>query len=555
MRLRGLTPLLGIGVLLLFATPLITGLLGTILPAFGLLPKLAETEGFTQLFSDPRFLPSIVLSLQTGLTATLVVFCLTMLCLVCGRRTRIWRWVLASLPPLLAVPHAALAVGLMFLIAPSGWIARLVSPWLTGWERPPTAWVVPDAEGLSLIIGLVIKEFPFLLLAAISQLPALNVEASLAIGRTLGYSPARCWSRLILPRLYPRIRFTLLIILAFNLSVVDMALLLGPGNPPTFSVFLMSLVSDPDSRAAASAGALVLALGVFGLFTLLYGLEHIVSYIARWRRTSGHRGAGSKFIRRTGQWLVMSLLLFSVLSLCMMMLWSITRRWRFPHALPQQWSVEQWTTRSDSLMEPLLLTVCIASATALLAMVAAIVWLELERLRYMPKLNGIWFIPLLVPQVTLLFGWQAFALLLGIDGHWLTVVYSHWVYALPYVVLILAIAWREHDPAWHHAAQAIGGSYFRIFWRIHLPMLAKPLSQAAAVALAVSVAQYLPTLLLGAGRYQTLAIELVTSFGGVDRRVIAALALLQSLLPLVAFFGALIIPWVILKPRAARWQH
>ena len=60
--------------------------------------------------------------------------------------------------------------------------------------------------------------------------------------------------------------------------------------------------------------------------------------------------------------------------------------------------------------------------------------------------------------------------------------------------------------------------------------------------MAVSVAQYLPTLLMGAGRHSTLATELVTSFGGVDRRVIAALAVLQSLLPLMAFVLALIYP-------------
>ena len=552
---RRLAVVLGGVVWLLFVIPLLAGFLGSLLPAFGLLPGLAESEGFTGLFSDSRFWPSVLLTLKTGLAATVLVLLITMLCLVCVQGTRLWRWVLASLPPLLAVPHAALAVGILFLIAPSGWIVRLFSPWLTGWDRPPTLWVVPDAQGISLIIGLVIKEFPFLLLAAIAQLPSLNVDASLAIGRTLGYSPARCWSRLILPQLYPRIRFTLLIILAFNLSVVDMALLLGPGNPPTFSVFLMTLVNDPDARSVASAGALVLAAGVLIVFALLFLVEHLVSWWAKHRRSNGHRGAGLRLFRKFGQWLITSVLLFSLFSLIMLFIWSVTRRWRFPDALPQQWSANQWLTRTDTLFDPLLLTICFATATAILAMVAAVVWLELERIHRIPKLTGVWFIPLLVPQVTLLFGWQAFALLLGIDGHWLTVVYSHWVYALPYVILILAAAWREHDPNWHHAAHTIGGGYFRVLMNVHLPMLAKPLSQAMAVALAVSVAQYLPTLLLGAGRYQTLAIELVTSFGGVDRRVIAALALLQSLLPVLAFLGALLVPWYVLKPRASLWQR
>jgi len=246
--------------LVLFVLPLLLGLAGTLLPALELVPSLLDPSpgsesgnGFAQILADPRFLPSALLSLKTGLVATALVLAVTTVTLVSVHDTRLWKWVISSLPPLLAVPHAAIAIGLVFLIAPSGWLVRLVAPELIPWTRPPTDWVVRDPGGWSLILGLVVKEAPFLLLATAAQLSALNVSASLQIGRTLGYAPARCWSRLILPRLYPRIRLTLLIILAFNLSVVDMALLLGPGSPPTFSVFLLSLVNDPSSRSAASA--------------------------------------------------------------------------------------------------------------------------------------------------------------------------------------------------------------------------------------------------------------------------------------------------------------
>jgi len=98
--------LLGGAVVGLFVTPLLFGVAGTVLPAFGWLPNLAESNGFVPLLEDPRVWPAIRLTLQTGLSATLLVFLLTMLCLVCMQRSRMWRWVLASLPPLLAVPHA-----------------------------------------------------------------------------------------------------------------------------------------------------------------------------------------------------------------------------------------------------------------------------------------------------------------------------------------------------------------------------------------------------------------------------------------------------------------
>ncbi len=528
--------------LILFVCPIVLGLTGTLLPALGLTPSLAPGNGFWIVLHDTRFAGATLLSLKTGLGATVLVLLLSIITLVSLHNSRLWVWLSAALPPLLAVPHAAIAVGLVFLIAPSGALVRLISPEITGWTRPPESWLIPDAFGLSLILGLIVKETPFLVLTAAAQLPQLNVDASLKIGRTLGYSPARCWSRLILPRLYPRIRLTLLIILAFNLTVVDMALLLGPSNPPTLSVFLMSLVNDPGSRAAASAGAVVLALVVAGCFMCVFVLEFLVSTVARLRARSGARGRGSSLFRVFGKLLAIVTVFTSIAALLVLVIWSVTRRWRFPDAYPSAWALDRWFTDGRDLVDPAVSTLTIAAAAALLAMLAAIAWLELERRGHAPKIDGIWFVPLLVPQVSLLFGWQAMAYWVGADGHWLTVVYTHWLYTMPYVILILAVAWRELDPAWSHAAHALGAGYWRVLFVIRLPLLIKPMCQALAVAIAVSVAQYLPTLLLGAGRHQTLAIELVTSFGGVDRRTIAALAVLQSVLPLIAFVLALLYP-------------
>ncbi|MFK8080471.1 MAG: ABC transporter permease [Granulosicoccus sp.] len=536
--------------MVLFALPIVLGLAGTLLPALGFTPVLAPGNGFAQVLEDPRFFSATLLTLKTGLGATFLVLVLSVVALVSLHNSRLWSWLGALMPPLLAVPHAAIAVGLVFLIAPSGALVRLISPDITGWTRPPDSWLVPDAAGFTLILGLLIKETPFLILTAAAHLPQLNVDASLQIGRSLGYSPARCWSRLILPQLYPRIRLPLLIILAFNLTVVDMALLLGPSNPPTLSVFLMSLVNDPGSRAAASAGAVLLALLVGLCFFAVHVFTYWAGAVARVRRRSGARGRGFGILRIVGKMLAIFMVAISIASLAVVLIWSITRRWRFPDAWPSKWAFDSWIANGHSLVEPAVSTLTIAAAAASLAMFAAIAWLELERRGHAPRLDVLWFIPLLIPQVSLLFGWQAMAYWTGVDGHWLTVVYSHWLYTMPYVVLILAVAWRELDPAWGHAANTLGAGYWRVLWRIRLPMLIKPLSQAMAVAIAVSVAQYLPTLLLGGGRHQTLAIELVTSFGGVDRRTIASLAVLQSLLPLLAFVLALFYPrWRGLRQR------
>ena len=89
----------------------------------------------------------------------------------------------------------------------------------------------------------------------------------------------------------------------------------------------------------------------------------------------------------------------------------------------------------------------------------------------------------------------------------------------------------------------------RVFWRVKLPMLLRPVLIACAVGFAVSVGQYLPTLFAGGGRVATLTTEAVTLSSGGDRRVIGAYALLQALLPLARLPGAVALPAVLFAHR------
>lgn len=81
-----------------------------------------------------------------------------------------------------------------------------------------------------------------------------------------------------------------------------------------------------------------------------------------------------------------------------------------------------------------------------------------------------------------------------------------------------------------------------MFWRVKLPILLPPLLTACAVAFAVSVGQYLPTLFAGAGRVATLTTEAVTLSAGADRRVIGVWAVLQALLPMAAYLLTALLP-------------
>jgi putative thiamine transport system permease protein len=124
---------------------------------------------------------------------------------------------------LLATPHAAIAIGFAFLVLPSGWLARMSSPWLTGWEHPPALVTARDTYGIAFMAGLLLKETPYLVLmmiAASSQVPAVAMVAS---ARSMGYGRLHAWVNIVLPQIHPQIRLPVYTVLAFSLSVVDVA--------------------------------------------------------------------------------------------------------------------------------------------------------------------------------------------------------------------------------------------------------------------------------------------------------------------------------------------
>ncbi|MGS0753368.1 hypothetical protein ACVBEH_00565 [Roseateles sp. GG27B] len=176
----------------------------------------------------------------------------------------------------MAVPHAAFAVGLFFLIAPSGGLARVIAQFFQ-WTRPPDWVTVQDPYGLSLALALAIKESWFLLWVLAALLGEQAVARQLVMGRSLGYSRSQTWRMILWPQLLPRLTWPVLAVFAYGLSVVDMAIILGPGTPPTLAVLTWHWLSDPDPalQARGSATALLLlfslvacAAGVRGLLWL-----------------------------------------------------------------------------------------------------------------------------------------------------------------------------------------------------------------------------------------------------------------------------------------------
>ncbi|MDX1576378.1 MAG: ABC transporter permease, partial [Kiloniellales bacterium] len=342
-------PLLGYApalTLALFLLPIAAGLIGTWLPAFGYLPALGHDAlslaPWRQLLAYPGLDGSLRLTLVSGVVATVVSFALTIAFLAACHGTRLFAALRRLLAPLLSVPHAALAIGFAFLIAPSGWLARLVSPWATGWDIPPDIASLQDPYGLALAGGLVLKETPFLLLMSLAALDQAQARERLAVARSLGYGPVAAWLKTVLPAIYPQIRLPIYAVLAFSLSVVDMAIILAPATPPPLAVQIFRWFNDPDLslRLVAAAGAGLQLLLVIAAILGWRALELAVARLGRLWLTSGRRGGGGRAAGIGAGAGMLAVFALAGGALAALALWSLARRWRYPSALPDSWTLD-----------------------------------------------------------------------------------------------------------------------------------------------------------------------------------------------------------------------
>lgn len=556
---RGLLAYLPALTLALFLAPVATGLVGTWLPAFGYFPTLGgdslTLEPWFVLFAQPGLGESLRLTILSGFLATLIAFLLTILLLAACHGGRLILALRGLMAPLIAVPHAAVALGLAFLIAPSGWLVRLVSPWATGWQLPPDVATVQDPNALALTFGLVVKELPFLLLMTLAALEQVRAEERLAVARSLGYGPVTAWLKAVLPAVYRQIRLPLYAVLAYALSVVDMALILAPLTPPPLAVQVLRWFNDPDlsMRFVAAAGASLQLLIVAGGIALWRLGEIVVERLGRAWIAGGRRGGNGRITRLLTICLVQGIVALAAAGLLGLALWSVTRRWRYPDVLPSAFSLETWARQAPEVAAIAGTTLATGLAAAAIALVLVLGCLENEQRRGLSLTNrALWllYMPLLVPQVAFLFGTQVLAIQVGIDATWLALVWSHLLFVLPYVFLTLGDSYRALDERYARTALCLGARPDRVFWQVKLPMLLRPVLFALAVGFAVSVTQYLPTLFAGGGRFVTLTTEAVGLAAGGDRRVIGVYAFLQALLPLLGFAAALVLPQLLLGPRA-----
>jgi putative thiamine transport system permease protein len=518
---------------LLFILPLMFSLLL-------LLPGFLDLQSFTALFQHPQIWGATRLTLLTGLSSTALSLLLAIVIVQStGPKT------LAHSTVFMALPHLALAVGLVFLMAPTGVLARV----LAGGTAPPDWQFVQHPYGLGLVVALVLKETPFLVwsMATVLQNDAQRYASEMRAARSLGHGARASFTKIILPQILPRIIWPMVAVLSYGLTVVDMALVIGPAQPPTLAQLVWTDVNDGEvlTNQRGAAGTLFLSAMIVALLAMLWVFAKTMRPIV-WhyltRAASPERPMAGLGIAIWRFWFVLYALVIAAL-----LLQSISLHWPYPQLLAEQFSSNAWF-QIASAPQALTTSVLLGIATSTTALAASLCWLE-----FLPPRHDAWALAtasvlLCVPALVVGLGQYRVLLHLGWTGTAQGLFAAHLLPVTAYVFLMLHGPYRGYDQRWQSVGQGLGASSWRFLVQVKWPMLRASLLSALAVGFSVSMVQFVPAQLAAAGRFSTFPMQAVTLSSGGNRALMSAYALVLMVRPLLGF------AWAALASKR-RWPH
>ena len=350
------------------------------------------------------------------------------------------------------------------------------------------------------------------------------------VSQSLGHGSASVWLRVFIPQILPRLKWPLLVVWFYGASVVDVALAIGPTQPPPLSVIIWSDLNnaDPSINARGTIGALFLTGTLACLALFFWGLQKVI-LSAFWNFLT--RGPSP---RRTPKISSSALLFFFFaiyamvfVILCIM---SFGTLWPYPNLFPAQWRWSAWGLFVTS-PAPLLNSLSLACASTLPPWPSPSSGLKRFLKNWTRLLLGCAITALALPSLLIADGQYLAFLHLGLNGTWFGVFLAHLTPVFAYVFIVLKGPYRAFDPRYRSVSLGLNTDQYRFWSSVKLAMMKPALAAAAAVGIGVSIAQFVPAQLIASGRMTTLPIEAVTLSSGGNRPLLAVFALMLAVVP------------------------
>lgn len=221
---------------------------------------------------------------------------------------------------------------------------------------------------------------------------------------------------------------------------------------------------------------------------------------------------------------------------------------------PQEWSLHWYADLLataafvDGFRVSLVLATSVAIVATLIGVPAAIA-ISRHEFRGRELMVSFFTLPLMVPGVVLGLG-----LLLVFSRLRLTATYpgllaAHLIITVPFVIRTVATSLSTVSLDYEEAAQSLGATPWRTFWRVTLPLVMPGIIAGAAIAFLVSFDEVVLTLFLIGPRLTTLPVEV---FNYVQFRTDPLVAALSVVLVTISLLGVALIERALGLRRALR---
>jgi spermidine/putrescine transport system permease protein len=203
--------------------------------------------------------------------------------------------------------------------------------------------------------------------------------------------------------------------------------------------------------------------------------------------------------------------LFLYAPIFVLMIYSFNRSRLSAHWLgfTGEWYAVLW--RDEQIFQSLVNSLVVAAAVTLACVVfgtmSALVFAR-PRLRAKALLDGVVYLPLVIPEIVIAVATVIFFSLLSLKLSLWTIVIAHVTFCVSYVIIVVGARLAGMDRSIQEAALDLGANEWTTFFRVTLPMAAPAILSAALLVFTTSFDDYLITSFVAGVRSTTLPLEI-----------------------------------------------
>lgn len=526
-------------IIILFILPFLMGIVFVLLAAVGITPtwEVISLNWNAEALRDSIYIKQIVLAFMRANLIGIVVF---MLVFISGYLLSINfnKKYIQTCMYFLAIPHISLALGFSFLLMPSGILFRLIARATHSTEVGHIS-LIHDSLGISMSVVVVIKLVAFIMFMLLAGLQDYKLQYQVLQSKLLRHNKFQTWLYIIFPQMMPKIFVPFLISIAYAISPIDVASILGHRFPPTIGIMIRTLFNQVQREEFINGNVLCIVLGIASILSLFLwtGVFYGVRKILRKGYVCPHKYYLSDKtilkISKTSFFFFTGIVVVSTILLC---IWSIVIRWDFPDFLPTRIGITNQISYLTRFTSSINHTMLIAMLSTLISLFVSIVILEMLNALYWRRqflVLGILLLPILLPSIVYITGVHMFFLYLGINGTLFAMVWVHALRVTPYITLLLYGVFKTYNPYFIIQAKVLGKRYLKTLYTIKLPMLILPIGYAVLIGMLVCVTEYVYAQFIGEGKWETVTLLTISLYSGGNRQIMSISGVLLTVLNLL----------------------